>query len=89
MDELANYANMTFEQQESYMRSLDTWRTVMVAEEFTFSKGREKGRAEGIEEQANRANATLMKALCVDICIIAQVTGLSTEELDKLWDITV
>ena len=50
MGELANFANMSFEQQESYMRSLDTWRTVMAAEEFTFNKGREEGRVEGREE---------------------------------------
>ena len=58
MGDLANFANMSFEQQESYMRSLDTWRTVMAADKFTFTKGHEKGfekglaegRAEGLEE---------------------------------------
>ncbi len=50
MGELANFANMSFEQQESYMRSLDTWRTVMAAEEFTFNKGLKEGREVGLAE---------------------------------------
>lgn len=79
MSELANYANMTIEQQESYMRSLDTYRTVMAAEKFTFNKGREEGRA-----AEKTSIAIQMKTDGMPMALIAKYTGLSAEEINAL-----
>lgn len=83
MGELANFANMSFEQQQSYMRSLDTYRTVVAAEEFTFNKGREEGRAEG---ETSKAFAIARKMLSKGFSVedIAEMTGLSPEETNSL-----
>ena len=48
------------------------------------AKGLEEGRAEGLEEgraEANIENARRMKALGIDASVIAQVTGLSVEDI--------
>lgn len=83
MGELANYANMTFEQQQSYMRSLDTWRTVIAADKFTFTKGFEKGRAEGEISKAVSIARNLL-AMGISAEQIVQATGLTPEEIKTL-----
>ena len=45
--------------------------------------GREEGRAEGMKKE-RLANATKMKELGIDIAIICQVTGLSSEDISRL-----
>lgn len=79
MGDLANFASMSFEQQQSYMRSLDTYRTVIAAEEFSFNKGR----AEGEAAKAFAIAHNLM-AMGMTIEQIAHATGLSVEEIRSL-----
>ena len=53
----------------------------------SFDKGKAEGMAEGIAEGAKKEkleNARKMKGLNIDIQTISQVTGLSTEEVEKL-----
>lgn len=91
MGDLANYANMTFEQQQSYMRSLDTYRTVLAAEKFTYEKalakgiaeGREEGRAEGREE-ATLNSARLLIAAGADRAFVISTLKLTAEQIEKL-----
>ena len=83
MSELANYVSLSYEQQESYMRSLDNYRTAMAVQKYDFNKGLEKGlvegRAEGVLETARN-----LKKLGVDVSTIMVATGLSVEEIEKL-----
>lgn len=80
MGELANFANMSFEQQESYMRSLDTWRTVMAAEEFTFNKGLKEGREVGLAEGVLNS-ARKMIAAGMPEALVLSTLGLTKEDL--------
>lgn len=79
MAEVANYPNMSPEQQRIYMDSLNNYRTVMAAKEYDFGRGMEKG-----IEKEKMANAKSMKALGLDFDIISQVTGLSIEDIYNL-----
>lgn len=72
MGDLANYANMTFEQQQSYMRSLDTYRTVVAAEEFTYNKGR---------KEATLENARLLIDAGLPEAIVLSTLGLKKEDI--------
>lgn len=91
MAEVASYSQMSSEQQRIYMDSLNNYRTVMAAKEYDFSRGveqgmeigREQGMAQGALRQ-NILNAKSMKALGLDVSVIAQVTGLSFDEIDSL-----
>lgn len=88
-------SKMTKEEQAAYRRYLDD-RVILADQIFTAKgegrlEGREEGRAEGREEgraegraEVNRDNARKMKALQITPDIIAQVTGLSLEEIKKL-----
>ena len=51
------------------------------------AEGREEGRAEGItqgKEEANRESARKMKAKGCDLGDIAEITGFSVDEVEKL-----
>ena len=84
-------SKMTKEEQAAYRRYLDD-RVILADQIFTAKgEGRLEGRAEGREEgraegraEVNRDNARKMKALQIAPDIIAQVTGLSLEEIKKL-----
>lgn len=55
--------------------------------ESGLERGLEKGRAEGLaagKDEANRANARKMKSLGMPTEVIAQVTGLTTTEIESL-----
>ncbi len=69
------------------MRSLDTWRTVIAAEEFTFQKGRAEGHAEGrAEGRAEEKHTIAANLLSMGMSVeqVAKATGLSAEEINSL-----
>lgn len=91
MSELANYASLSYEQQESYMRSLDNYRTAMAAQKYDFNKGLEKGlvegRAEGLAEgraEATLENARSMIAAGIDRSIVIKALSLTEEQIIRL-----
>lgn len=88
--EAAEIAKFTKEQYEAYEESLKVYRdwqnTIVTAEQKGMAKGMAEGIAKGRMEQ-NIANARSMKLAGLDYEIISQVTGLSKDEIDKLWDI--
>lgn len=88
--EAAEIAKFTKEQYEAYEESLKVYRdwqnTIVTAEQKGMAKGMAEGIAKGRMEQ-NIANARSMKLAELDYEIISQVTGLSKDEIDKLWDI--
>ena len=53
------------------------------AEKEGRNKGREEGREQGREE-TNKENAIKMKKNGLDLNLIANITGLSIEEIEKL-----
>lgn len=78
--EIAKFTPVERQNYEESLKILRDWYSVM---ETAKNEGFENGRAKGVE-QTNRANARSMKALGVDISIIAQVTGLNTEDINSL-----
>ncbi len=82
MGELANYANLGQEEQERYMRSLDTWRTVMAADKFSDNKGRAEGESIGREKE-RIANALKMIAYGIPKETVLAALGLSAEDIES------
>ena len=86
--EAAEIAKFTKEQYEAYEESLKVYRdwqnTIVTAEQKGMAKGMAEGIAKGRMEQ-NIANARSMKLAGLDYEIISQVTGLSKDEIDKLY----
>lgn len=83
MGDLANFANMRLEQQESYMRSLNRYRTVLATKGYEYNRGRAEGRAEG-EYQKATTIARNLKSMGMSLDQVAQATGLSPEEINSL-----
>jgi len=89
--EQAEIARFTPDESRIYEESLKQYRdlrnVVSSAERRGREEGREEGRAEGraegIEEN-KRDNARKMKALGLSPDVIAQVTGLTVKEIDRL-----
>ena len=78
---------MSFEEQEAYIASMKQKWDYDNSIEFAEQKGVEKGRAEGKEEgkaEQNIENARSLKALGVDIKIIAKALKLSEEQIKAL-----
>lgn len=88
--EAAEIAKFTKEQYEAYEESLKVYRdwqnTIVTAEQKGMAKGMAEGIAKGRMEQ-NIANARSMKLAGLDYEIISQVTGLSKDEIDKLYPV--
>ena len=85
--EQAEFASMSFEEQEAYIASMKQKWDYDNSIEFAEQKGVEKGRAEGKEEgkaEQNIENARSLKALGVDIKIIAKALKLSEEQIKAL-----
>ena len=85
--EQAEFAKMSFEEQEAYIASMKQKWDYDNSIEFAEQKGVEKGRAEGKEEgkaEQNIENARSLKALGVDIKIIAKALKLSEEQIKAL-----
>lgn len=89
--EAAEIARFTKAQYEAYEESLKVYRdwqnTLLTAEKRGqaegWAKGRAEGRAEG-ERKKQIETALNLKKMGIDTAIIAQATGLSNEEINKL-----
>ena len=99
LEKVASQANLSAEEraryEEEWKRYNDYFNTLesahklghMEGQEEGFEKGRVEGRAEGrAEGEATEKlrTATRLKQLGVDPMVIAQATGLSIEEIEKL-----
>lgn len=80
---VANIANFTPKELQEHESSLDTYRVMVGAMEQSEATGEEKGREEGREEE-KREMARKMKTKGIDVCEIADITGLSTGEIERL-----
>ena len=88
--EKLSYLKMTQEERQAYDRHIENLMiqndVIDTAREEGLSQGREEGfsqgRAEGIAEEKH-ANARKMKTLGIDYKTIAEITGLSIEEIEK------
>ena len=91
LSEVAEVASMSKEERLRYDESLRHYRDTIVVMEGQYMQGHEKGlaegraegRAEGIEE-TKRENARRMKAKGFKAKDIAEITGLTTEEINDL-----
>ncbi len=77
------YMSMTEEERREYRDYMVSVHAAKDAIETAKDDGRAEGRAEGIEE-TNRANARKMKAKGYLVADIAEITGLSMEDVDSL-----
>ena len=85
--EQAEFASMSFEEQEAYIASMKQKWDYDNSIEFAEQKGVEKGIAEGKEEgkaEQNIENARSLKALGVDIKTIAKALKLTEEQIKAL-----
>ena len=84
---VAELANMSPDDYNQYMDVIDYYRTTRAAYEMdrqkSYAKGLNKGRAEGLKEEKLK-NAKAMKELGANSEFIAQVTGLSLQEIANL-----
>ena len=83
LSEIAEVASLNSEERRKYDESLRAYRDTLAVMDGQFMQGEQKGRAEGFDE-ANRENARKMKLLGISVDVIAQVTGLSVNEIDQL-----
>ncbi len=85
--EQAEFASMSFEEQEAYIASMkqkwDYDNSIEFAEQKGLEKGRKEGREEGKAEQ-RMENARSLKSLGVDINTIAKALGLTAKEVQAL-----
>lgn len=77
--EIANYAQLTTEQQDAYMRSLNNYRTVMAAKEYDYTRGRQEG-----EYHKALSIAQYLKSAGMPVSQISQATGLTEDEVRNL-----
>ena len=91
LEKVASQANLSAEEraryEEEWKRYNDYFNTLESAHKLGHMEGQEegfeKGRAEG-EATEKLRTATRLKQLGVDPMVIAQATGLSIEEIEKL-----
>ena len=81
--EVAEVSKLSKKDRLEYDHALKRYRDTYNAMTGAEQKGRAEGRAEGIEE-TKRENARKMKALGISTDVIAQVTGLTTEQINCL-----
>lgn len=87
LEKIVDIASLSKAEREKYDESIKVYRDNLVTYAGAIEEGREKGRAEGRaegERKANLEHAKTMKALGLATDIIAQVTGLSAEEIEQL-----
>ena len=83
LEKIADISALSKEDQEKYEHIIKVYRDNLVTEQWAIEKGLEKGRKEGIEIERLK-NARGMKAKGYPLEDIAQITGLSVEEIQKL-----
>ena len=84
---LAEINNFTAEEKRQYLQSLENMGDFDNIINTAAEEAHAAGKAEGIEQgsrQANLQSARNLKALGVAVEIIAQATGLSVEEIERL-----
>ena len=99
LEKIADISALSKEDQEKYEHIIKVYRDNLVTEQWAieqgFKKGHEKGHEKGLQEgiqigqekgtQTERLkNARGMKTAGITPELIAQITGLSTEEIQKL-----
>ena len=83
LSEIAEVAALTKEERRKYDESLRHYRDTIAVMQGQFMEGEAKGRAEG-EAKTNKNNARLMKAKGYAVEEIADITGLTVEEIAAL-----
>ena len=78
--EIAKFTRTELNDYRESLKNFRDWYSVISTAE---NKGREEGREEG-REQERLKNAANLKHLGVSLAVIAQATGLSEEEIEKL-----
>lgn len=79
MAEVASFPQMTVEQQQIYMRSLNRYRTVLATKDYDYNLGHAEGRE---EERIN--NARLLIAAGADRTFVISTLKLTDEQIKKL-----
>lgn len=82
--EIAKFSKTELSEYWDSLKIFRDWYSVISTAE---RKGREEGKAEGLEEGAKKANlnnARNLKKLGVAVNIISQATGLTSEEIDQI-----
>ncbi|WP_455590827.1 hypothetical protein [Bacteroides sp.] len=79
LEKITDIASMTKEERLRYDESIKIYRDNKAVLEFAKKKGREEGREEGIEQVAHN-----LKLAGVSVEIIAQTTGLTSEQIAAL-----
>ncbi len=83
LEEIADVAALSPEDRDKYDQSLKVYNDYIATIESAEQNGMEKGIEKGATTQ-NLENARKMKALGLETSIIANVTGLSTEDIEQL-----
>ena len=83
LEDIVDIASLSKEDRIKYDESIKTYRDNLVTEAYALQKGRTEGRAEGFLE-ANLRNARAMKAKGLPMELIAEITGLSAQEINDL-----
>lgn len=84
---VAELANLTAEQAQSYRDSLKYYRDIKNSIDTATEKGREEGIQQGIQQGMENRNIEIAKNMIrkgFDLSSIQELTGLSKEELEKL-----
>ncbi len=91
LEKIADISALSKEDQEKYEHIIKVYRDNLVTEQWAIEKGLEKGLKKGLEEGRKEGieierlkNARGMKAKGYPLEDIAQITGLSVEEIQKL-----
>lgn len=79
MAEVANFPQMSTEQQQIYMRSLNNYRTFLATKDYDYNLGHAEGRA---EERIN--NARLLIAAGADRTFVITTLRLTDEQIKQL-----
>jgi predicted transposase/invertase (TIGR01784 family) len=91
LSEIAEVASLNKEERKQYDESLRHYRDTLIVMEGQYMEGEKKGRVEGLAEgemkgraEERIVNARKMKAKGFAIEDIADITGLTTEEIETL-----
>ena len=87
LEEIADVASLSEEEHELYWKSINAYRTHLCVLEASKEEGREEGRIEGREEgrkEAELAIARSLKQRGIPVEVIADTTGLTSEEIASL-----
>lgn len=83
MAEVANFPQMSADQQQIYMHSLNRYRTYLAAKDYDYNRGHEEGRAEGRAEGLVNS-ARLMISAGVDRTFVISTLKLTEEQIKAL-----